>query len=820
MRQKTVAAAVAAAMLSVIYPVSAAVITGKVVDASTDEPMEFVNVTVSDKSSGRELPVGTMSGVDGAFKLNGVPSGSYNVKLSFVGYKPALVDAVINSGNQSLYLDVVELGEDSHVLDEIEVVGTKSQMRFELDKKVFNVDQNIAAAGASASEILETIPSVEVDDDGEVSLRGNTSVTIWINGRPSGLSADNRGQILEQLPAETIEKVEVITNPSAKYSPEGTSGIINIVLKQNRQPGYFGGAQVGANTQGGYNAGGNINFNVGKWDAYANVGLRGWHNESENNSYRTYDDGTYLNSLTDSERRNTSVFFRAGATYHITEADALSLGGFGMVGGGWNRSRTNYDSTEPGNFTSGFSDSDADNNGRGGNVSLDYSHEFSDTHNLMASVSFNKWRMPSTTTYQRQYEYPDSLDTYVQRQESDIDVRNWEFQLDYSNQVSDMFKVEAGYKGTLSHENSPMTTWTGLTTADMPIDEDLYNRFIYNQNIQAMYATLGGKISDFSFSAGLRGEYWRNEVTSLGYGESEASAKPFVTNKFALFPSVFLSYSLPADNEVQVNYTRRIRRPWGGQLNSFVNISDPTNISYGNPELQPQFANAFELNYIKNWIDHVISLSGYYRTTDDVIQRISFMRDGVMNTTSENVSQSLETGAEFVVKNSLFKCLDLTTTVNLFYNKLDAFSFLPEGLSTPVTGDSESDFAWDFNVMAAVKLPWDLSLQLRGRYHSRQITAQGSRDPRYRIDGGVKKSLGDWAFSVNVRDLLSSSRRKQMTYGSDFEQYTERYRGGCRVQFSVSYSFGNAKARKPDMRKPAGNGGGMGDGGYGGDMDY
>ena len=122
--------------------------------------------------------------------------------------------------------------------------------------------------------------------------------------------------------------------------------------------------------------------------------------------------------------------------------------------------------------------------------------------------------------------------------------------------------------------------------------------------------------------------------------------------------------------------------------------------------------------------------------------------------------------------------------------------------------------------MAAVKLPWDLSLQLRGRYHSRQITAQGSRDPRYRIDGGVKKSLGDWAFSVNVRDLLSSSRRKQMTYGSDFEQYTERYRGGCRVQFSVSYSFGNAKARKPDMRKPAGNGGGMGDGGYGGDMDY
>ena len=350
MKHKTVAV-VATAMLSVISSASAAVITGKVIDSSTDEPMEFVNVTVSDKSSGKELPVGTMSDINGAFKLNNLPQGRYNVKLSYVGYKAASVDAEIHSANQSLNLNVVGLSENTHVLDEIEVVGMKSQMRFELDKKVFNVDQNIAAAGASASEILETIPSVEVDDDGEVSLRGNSSVTIWINGRPSGLTADNRGQILEQLPAETIEKIEVITNPSAKYSPEGTSGIINIVLKQNRQPGYFGGAQVGANTQGGYNAGGNINFNIGKWDAYANVGLRSWHSEGFNNSYRTYNDGTYLNSLADSERRNTSVFFRVGATYHLTEADALSLGGFGMVGGGWNNSRTNYESTVPGNFT-------------------------------------------------------------------------------------------------------------------------------------------------------------------------------------------------------------------------------------------------------------------------------------------------------------------------------------------------------------------------------------------------------------------------------------------------------------------------------------
>lgn len=817
MVRKTVAT-LAIAMLSYYSSIEAGIITGRVIDSSTDKPMEFVNVTVSNKQSGKELPVGTMSGIDGSFQLKNVPEGSYQVKLSYVGYKAASVNAELHSSNQSLDLNVVELYENTHILDEVEVIGMKSQMRFELDRKVFNVDQNVAAAGASASEILETIPSVEVDDDGEISLRGNSSVTIWINGRPSGLTADNQGQILEQLPAETIEKVEVITNPSAKYSPEGTSGIINIVLKKNRQAGYFGGAQVGANTQGGYNAGGNINVNVGKWDAYANIGLRSSHREGYNNSYRTYNDGTFLNSLADTERRNTSLFFRAGTTYHLTDADALSLGGFGMVGGGWNRSRTNYESSVPGSFSSGFSNSDSDRDGRGGNVSLDYSHEFGEGHDLMASVSFNAWRMPNNTTYQRQYEYTDSLDTYWQYQESNVKVNNWEFQLDYTNQINDKFRIEAGYKGTMSHEDSPMTTWTGPTETDMPLDEDLYNRFIYDQNIQALYATFGGRISDFSFSAGLRGEYWHNEAKSLAYGDLENEIKPFTTDKFALFPSLFLSYSLPKDNELQINYTRRIRRPWGGQLNSFVNISDPTNISYGNPELQPQYSNAFELNYIKNWTNHVISVSGYYRSTDDVMQRISFMRDGVMNTTNENVSQSLETGAEFVIKNNLFKRLDLTTTVNLYYNKLDGFSFLPEGLTTPVIGEEESDFSWNFNIMASIRLPWDLNLQMTGRYHSRQILAQGSREPRYRIDGGIKKSLGDWSFSVNVRDLLDSRKWNQMTYGSDFVQEAERRGGGRRVQFSVSYSFGNAKARKPDKR-PSGNGeGGSMDGGY--DMDY
>ena len=274
---------------------------------------------------------------------------------------------------------------------------------------------------------------------------------------------------------------------------------------------------------------------------------------------------------------------------------------------------------------------------------------------------------------------------------------------------------------------------------------------------------------------------------------------------------------MPKDNEVQINYTRRIRRPWGGQLNPFVNISDPTNISYGNPELHPQYANAFELNYIKSWTNHTVSVSGYYRTTNDVIQRISFMRDGVMNSTNENVSKSLESGVEFVVQNNLFKRLNLTSTVNLYYNKLDGFSFLPEGMTNPVTGEEESNFTWNINMMASIRLPWDMNLQLNGRYHSRQILAQGSRDPRYRVDCGIKKSLGNWSMSVNVRDLLDSRKWEQETFGTDFVQYSERRGGGRQVRFTVSYSFGNAKPTKPTKHRPGGDAAG---GGYGGESDY
>lgn len=259
---------------------------GKVVGKS-GQPMDFVNIQLADEN-GKRLAIGTSTAEDGTFEIKNIPAGKYTVLITMEGNVPQERDIVI--ADTDVQLPDVTLAEDTKMLEEVVVTGVRGQMRFDLDRRVFNVDASILSAGQSASELLESIPSVEVDQDGEVSLRGNSSVTVWINGKESGLTADNRAQILEQIPGESIERIEVITNPSAKYSPEGTAGIINIILKQDRRGGYFGSAEIGATTRGGGNASFNINYSDARWELYGGLGFRMRHNKGGSESRRTYDE--------------------------------------------------------------------------------------------------------------------------------------------------------------------------------------------------------------------------------------------------------------------------------------------------------------------------------------------------------------------------------------------------------------------------------------------------------------------------------------------------------------------------------------------------
>lgn len=781
-------------------------ITGNVINKESGEPMDFVTVQIIDSKTKKPLNISVSTNEDGSFTLPSIPDGSYVVQIMNVG--SVNQDRPVTIKGENVNLGTIRLADDSKILKEVVVEGVRSQMRFELDRKVFQVDANIASAGQSASELLESIPSVEVDQDGEVSLRGNSSVTVWINGKESGLSADNRAQILEQIPAETIERIEVITNPSAKYSPEGTAGIINIILKKDRRGGYFGSAELSANTRGGGNASVNINYNTSRFDSYASVGFRMRHNSGGSVMRRLFDNGDFTNSDGKSRNHGNNIFFRLGTTWHVTDNDDLYLNGFGMFGHRYGHTSTYYSSNIPGQWLSDFQLSRNRGDNRGAHAEFGYTHKWSDTHTIDANIGYNHWGGPSWNSYLENQVWPvdgTHLDEWnedaYREQEMPINVNTVEAKLDYSNTFNQYLKFEAGFNGNYSHENSPNTTWLGTSASDLQLAPQLYNRFIYSNDVSALYFTLGGKTGNFSYSGGLRGEGWQVHSRSLEYGETKDDVPEFKVNKFSLFPSLYLSYALPYDNELQINYTRRIRRPWGGQLNSFRDISDPTAISYGNPQLQPEYSNSFELNYLKSWTYHMISVSAYLRQASDVMSRLSYMDGDVMYSTWANVSNRMNSGMEIVAKNQLFaNWLDLTTTVNLYNNHISGWSYditsITSGNKISLSNKSQNSFAWDARMMANVKFPWQIALQATGRYSSSHKEAQGSHQGGWSVDLGLRKTFGDWSVSLNCRDVFNSRKWKNTTIGENYEQYNERWRAGRQVRLTIKYSFGNMKSKR------------------------
>lgn len=780
-------------------------IKGIVTDEKTKEALPFANVSIKTKLHAN-LIKGCVTDQLGAFIIEGLKEGTYTINISSMGYKTFQKEFIVNSSKRSINLKSIALSEDSHILKNVEVVGQKSQMKLDIDKKVYNVDQNIASIGGSASDVLSNIPSVEVSNEGDISLRGSGNVTVWINGKASGLSADNRAQILEQMPAESIANIEVITNPSAKFSPEGTAGIINIILKEDRKAGYYGSIQGGANTNGGYNGSFDINYNSKKVDIYANIGYRQRKRDGGSYSNRTYTkDNTYLNQTSDDSGSHSGLFLRSGITYHLTSNDHFNIGGFGMIGKRKSDNIINYRSNVPNMYQESHRTTDSDNSMNGANVELGYKHEFSKKSYLDFTASYNNWKMDGTGIYNQQDITPEKTPTY-QRQESDMNHYNYEFQIDYQNKFSETGKLEAGYKGTLGKSKSPVSTFFGTTSQNAIENNLLYNNFLYNQDIHAMYATYSNKINKLGYQLGLRGEYSRTNAHSYDYKQNDY---PFSKEYFTLFPSMFISYALSKTNEIQVNYTKRISRPWGPQLNSFKNISDPTNVSFGNPELSPEYSNAFELNYIKNWNDHTLSVSAYYRSTDNVIQSIRYLSDNVMNSTYANVTKNQSAGLELVGKDKLFRILDLTTTVNLFYYKLDGFRYLPQGASTPIVGNGDNNFAWNTRMIANLILPKSISLQITGNYNSKQIIAQGTQAANYSLDAGIRKSFFNkkLSLSINSRDILNSRSQETFTSGTGYFQNAKSWRNGRQVGFTLTYSFGNTRSsnKKQDKQPEGGN---------------
>ena len=783
------------------------IVKGKILDRQKSEPLGFVNIKVTEQGSDKFVG-GGITDAGGNFNVSGLKDGKYTLSLTFMGYKDVTRQFEITPAKREVQFKLLYMAEDAKQLKEVTVTGLRATMKLEVDRKSFDVGQLISNAGQAASDVLDNVPSIEVDNDGNVSLRGNSSVEVWINGKASGLTSDNRAQILQQLPAESIDRVEVIDNPSAKFSAEGSAGIINIVLKKDRKAGYYGSVQAGGDTRGGANTSFNVNYNSRLIDSYINLGYRHRANTGHMESQQTSD--TYNQTYdSDSKQRGNNFFTRAGVTLHATTKDDFSLSGMLMHGGGNSHSYTPYIYTAVANGLNNYQ-LDRINRSRTGMDmrygEFNYRHSFNDKHFIDFTADLSSWKMNGDNWYQDSTVVVgiDDVTYSYQYRPQYINNHRKELKLEYENQVTKNFKIEAGYNGNFSRENTPQESYMDNTSFDgtnASEDKLFFNRFIYKQDLHAFYTTLSYKFGALSLMGGLRGEYWRVNTESYTWEqEHDASLReqPFKKDYFQLFPSVFMSWQMTETQQLQLNYTRRLRRPWGGQLNSFRDTRDATTVSFGNPYLTPEFSNSFSLNYLKQWNDHSLLVSAYYRPTTDVIQRISYknQEDGLFYQTSMNVAKSVSTGLEMTVKNKLWRILDLTTSANAYYYRLNGFSYDIDGQT--VTGNSDHNFTWNARMTASLMLPYDISIQSTGRYTARQVITQGYRKANYSIDFGARKNFFNKLFtlSVNCRDLLDSRRFETFTSGPNFTRHQINRRGGRRMSMTLTWNFGNMKQKK------------------------
>ena len=783
------------------------IVKGKILDRQKSEPLGFVNIKVTEQGSDK-FAGGGITDAGGNFNVTGLKDGKYTLSLTFMGYKDVTRQFEITPAKREVQFKLLYMAEDAKQLNEVTVTGQRATMKLEVDRKSFDVGQLISNAGQSASDVLDNVPSIEVDNDGNVSLRGNSSVEVWINGKASGLTSDNRAQILQQLPAESIDRVEVIDNPSAKFSAEGSAGIINIVLKKDRKAGYYGSVQAGGDTRGGANTSFNVNYNSRLIDSYLNIGYRHRANTGHMESQQTSD--TYNQTYdSDSKQRGNNFFTRAGVTLHATTKDDFSLSGMLMHGGGNSHSYTPYIYTAVANDLNNYQLDRLNRSRTGMDMrygEFNYRHSFNDKHFIDFTADLSSWKMNGDNWYQDSTVVVgiDDVTYSYQYRPQYINNHRKELKLEYENQVTKNFKIEAGYNGNFSRENTPQESYMDNTSFDgtnASEDKLFFNRFIYKQDLHAFYTTLSYKFGALSLMGGLRGEYWRVNTESYTWEqEHDASLReqPFKKDYFQLFPSVFMSWQMTETQQLQLNYTRRLRRPWGGQLNSFRDTRDATTVSFGNPYLTPEFSNSFSLNYLKQWNDHSLLVSAYYRPTTDVIQRISYknQEDGLFYQTSMNVAKSVSTGLEMTVKNKLWRILDLTTSANAYYYRLNGFSYDIDGQT--VTGNSDHNFTWNARMTASLMLPYDISIQTTGRYTARQVITQGYRKANYSIDFGARKNFFNKLFtlSVNCRDLLDSRRFETFTSGPNFTRHQINRRGGRRVSMTLTWNFGNMKQKK------------------------
>jgi outer membrane receptor protein involved in Fe transport len=775
------------------------IIKGKVFDKESSAPLGSATIQLF-KAKDSTLITGAETNTNGEFNIE-VPYGRYNMKVSYISYSTSVFNGIqINSQNTVHDAGSIMLTSNITTTEVIEVTAEKDFMETQLDKKVFNIDKSLVSQGGNATDVLKTIPSVTVDIDGNVSLRGSTNVKFLVNGKQSGLIGNDPTNSLQQISANSIDRIEVIDNPSAKYDPEGESGIINIIMKKTEESGYNTSITLNSGTGDKYNPSLNFNYKNKSFNLYGSYSYRLFNMFGNNNSYRTNlfgDSPFYFDQNSSQSFKMLGNMANFGIDYFLDNKNTLSLSGTYN-----NRDRTVdqtllfKDINSIGNITSQYTRYNNEvHNGTALEFDLSYDHKFDKPkQDLSASISFSSNTDDETLNINQQNYLP-TVSPFFQNTYTNGKYTLGTIQLDYSQPLgkdkNNDSRFELGYKGTLRNTSSNFSseTYDNVQNVFIP-DVNLNNNFDYKEQIHSLYGLYVNNYKDFKYQVGVRLE------EALTSSNLITTNQTYNNNYFSFFPSVFFSQKIGNTNEIQLNYSRRINRPSLNMLNPFIDYSDPYNLRQGNPYLQPEYVNSFQLGYTKYLNFATLTSTVFYKQINNMMSRITTADStGATITSLSNINSAKSYGLEFTVNGHPFKWWNFNANATYFRMIING--------NDPNTVLSNDNYSYTAKLTNNFSISNLFDLQLAYNYQGPTILAQGRLNPVQSFDVAIKKDILNNKGSIGFRvsDLFDQIKYSGETSGPGFIQDMTRVRSSRVAFLTFSYRFGSDGNNKKPTKK-------------------
>lgn len=787
-------------------------ISGTVLDQENNQPLEYATLVIQSVDDPSKVS-GGITDIDGKFKV-ATPPGNYNLRVEYISYQSYVKNN--QEISKSLDLGTIRLSIDATQLEEMIVVGEKTTVEVRLDKKIYNVGKDLTNSGATISDALDNIPSVTVDVDGAVALRGNGNVRILINGRPSALAGFGSTDALRQLPADAIEKVEVITSPSARYDAEGTAGILNIVLKKEKTRGFNGVINTTVGYPDAASLTANVNLRKDKFNIFNTIGYS-YRTPPGNGLFdNTYREGAFDRIIEDRDinRKNSGFNMNLGIEYFLTETSSLTASAFGRINDGedvTDNTTSRFIGTEIDSRTLRIEDEQEEE--KSAQFSLNYNNDFNtEGHKLTVDLqlSYNEELKPITIIENNTFPNTEFI--------ANENIRELEFQNEYLAQVDYVLPMgeaqfEAGYRGNWEQSD------TDFSLEEFNLDSGVFvpnlgltNRFLFNQNVNSFYTQYGNKLGAFSFLAGLRlentqlkGAVSGVDLATLQEAIGEGINLDFDKNYLGLFPTLNLIYELAENENLTLGYNRRINRPRGYFINPFPSRSSRTNIFQGNPDLDPAFANAFDLGYLKRWEKLTVTSSVYYQKETNSFERVQeetgqTTSDGIVIIRSIpiNLSTNERVGAELGLLYNPTKWLRLNGSFNFF-------EFNSEGEFNGVDFGAKNT-SWFSRFSSKVTLPGKIDWQTNAFYRGPTNNAQTENEGIFSLNLAFSKDIlkDKGTLALNVSDLLNSRKRISLTQTPFFTSESEFQWRERQITLSFVYRI-NQKKKRGEGRQRGGD---------------